>query len=587
MHPLLKLIRYSGKYKFDIKLAVLYSFLNKIFDILPEVLIGVAVDVIVKRQDSVLAKIGIVDVKWQIISLGIFTGVIWVLESTFQYLYSLKWCYLAQNIQHDMRLDAYNHVQNLQLDYFESQSTGNLMAVLNDDINQLERFVNDGVNQILQIFISTIVIGIIFFFISAKVALLSFLPIPFIIGGAFYFRHILAPRYLKVRNQAGLLSSRLNNNLSGIATIKSFTTEAYELKQVEILSDEYRVANKKAVVLSAAFVPIIRMGVMCGFLVSLIYGGMMTLDGQIAVASYSVLIFLSQRLLWPLTYLGQVTDMYQRSMAAINRVMGVLDTPIGIVNGDLSLNKVINGNVEFKNVGFAYLEREAIFSDLSFRISDGESVAFIGSTGAGKSTLVKLILRLYERSSGDILFNGVPIDKLKLTELRRHIGIVSQDTFLIDGSIAENIAYGSFDATLDQIIAVAKLVEADEFIAQLPNGYDTLVGERGQKLSGGQRQRLALARAIIKNPALLILDEATSALDNQTEAAIQAALERVIAGRTTIMIAHRLSTVVNVNRIYVLEYGKIVEIGTHTDLLASNGIYANLWRLQSAERLNI
>jgi ATP-binding cassette, subfamily B, bacterial len=459
------------------------------------------------------------------------------------------------------------------------------MAVLNDDINQLERFINDGVNQILQISISTIIIAIIFFFISAPVALLSFLPIPLIISGAFYFRHILAPRYLKVRNQSGLLSSRLNNNLSGISTIKSFATESYELKQVEALSHEYMVANKQAVVLSAAFVPIIRMGVMCGFLVSLIYGGMLTLDGIIAVASYSILIFLSQRLLWPLTYLGQVTDMYQRSMAAINRVMAVLNTPSTIADGCLQIPSPALGKIEFKNVNFAYLEREAIFNNLSFTINSGESVAFVGSTGAGKSTLVKLILRLYERSAGEILFDGMPLEQIKLSILRNHIGIVSQDTFLIDGSIADNISYGSFNATIEEIIAIAKLVEADEFIIQLPQGYDTLVGERGQKLSGGQRQRLALARAIIKNPELLILDEATSALDNQTESAIQVSLDKVISGRTTIMIAHRLSTVVNVDRIYVLEYGKIIEIGTHAELLAINGVYANLWKLQSAERV--
>ncbi len=580
MHPIVKLLRYSKKYRFDIALASFYSLLNKAFDILPEVLIGVAVDVIVKRQDSMLAKIGIHDVKWQIILLGLFTGLTWILESTFQYLYSLKWCFLAQNLQHDMRLDSYNHIQNLELEYYESKATGNLMAILNDDINQLERFLNDGVNQIIQIVASTVLISIIFFLISAKVALLSFLPMPLIILGVFFFRSKLAPRYLKVRNKAGSLNSKLNTNLSGIATIKAYTTEGYESKQVSQFSQDYAEANKSAVIMSAAVTPVIRMAVMLGFLAALIYGGLLTIDGHIQVASYSILIFLSQRLLWPLTYLAQVTDMYQRSMASINRVMGLLSAPISITEGKEVLDLPSQGKIEFKNVDFGYAEREQLFKKLSLEVKPGETVAFVGSTGSGKSTLVKLLLRLYQYQGGEILVDGININNLTFASLRGQIGLVSQETFLIDGTVAENIAYGSFNATYEQIVAVAKLAEGDGFIQELALGYDTLVGERGQKLSGGQRQRIALARAILKNPAILILDEATSALDNHTEDLIQRAMEHVAKGRTTLVIAHRLSTVVNADKIYVLENGQIIESGTHQELVKASGQYAKLWNLQ-------
>ena len=583
MHPLLKLFRYSGKYRKDIIIASLYSLLNKSFDILPEVLIGVAVDVIVKRQDSLLAKIGIHDVKWQIVILGLFTGLTWVLESLFQYLYSLKWCYLAQHLQHDMRLDAYSHVQKLELEYFENQATGNLMAILNDDINQLERFINDGINQILQIISSTIIISIIFFMISAEVAVLSFLPMPLIVIGVFYFRKKLAPRYLSVRNSAGELNSKLNTNLSGLPIIKAFVTEIHELSQITKLSQKYADANKKAIIMSAAVTPVIRMAVMLGFLGALIYGGLLTIDGKIEVASYSILIFLSQRLLWPLTYLAQVTDMYQRSMAAINRVMGLLNAPIHIVSGPNQLMLPCRGEIEFNKVDFAYHERDKLFSDLSFNVKSGETVAFVGSTGSGKSTIVKLLLRFYSYNSGKILIDNQEITSLQLAELRQQIGLVSQDTFLIDGTIADNIAYGTFEAKHEEIIRVAKLAEADGFISQLPDGYSTLVGERGQKLSGGQRQRIALARAIIKNPAILILDEATSALDNQTEDLIQKAMEHVAKDRTTIVIAHRLSTIVNADKIHVLEHGRIIESGTHDELIGLNGHYANLWNLQLKE----
>lgn len=580
MHPLVQLFRYAKNYRVDIGLATFYSLMNKIFDIFPEILIGVAVDVVVKQQDSMLAHWGIHNVIAQIVSLGSFTGLIWMLESTFQYLYSLKWCYLAQHIQHDLRMDSYQHIQNLQLEYFENKATGNLMAILNDDINQLERFMNDGVNQIIQIVSSTLIIGVIFFIISAKVALLSFLPMPLIIIGVFFFRNKLAPRYLRVRNSAGALNAKLNANLSGIATIKNFTTEKYESEQLKQFSNEYANANKHAILLSAAATPVIRIIIMSGFLVSLIYGGILTIDKQIAVASYSILIFLSQRLLWPLNQLGQVTDMYQRSMASITRVMGLLSAPVTIQDGAKVIKSPCNGEVHFKHVNFAYNERDSLFHGLNLTIPAGQTIALVGGTGSGKSTLIKLLLRLYDYQGGQITVDGQDIKELTLNSLRQQIGVVSQETFLIDGTIAENIAYGSFSASLEQIYAVAKLVEAEEFILQLPDGYQTMIGERGQRLSGGQRQRIALARAILKNPPILILDEATSALDNHTEDLIQQAMLHVAKGRTTIVIAHRLSTIVNADMIYVLDHGNIIESGTHQELLNANKHYSYLWNLQ-------
>lgn len=583
MHPLLRLIQYSAKYKAQIYSAAFFSLLNKLFDILPEVLIGVAVDIVVKQQDSVLAAFGIKNVITQIVVLGIITAIIWTLESLTQYLYSLKWCYLAQNIQHDMRIEAYAHVQKLELEYFENKAMGNVISILNDDINQLERFLNDSVNQIIQIAASTILIALIFFAISAKIALLSFLPIPLILIGSFYFRKKLAPRYLNVRNKVGGVSSKLNNNLAGIATIKSFTAETYEINQIEQLSNQYKMANQEVIILSAAITPVIRMAVMLGFLIALIYGGILTFEDKIQISSYSILIFLSQRLLWPLTYLATVIDNYQRSMASVNRVMDLINTPVNIIDGDQELAKASKGAIIFDQVTFGYQGRKSMFKRLSFAVSPGETIAFVGNTGSGKSTIVKLLLRFYEVNSGTILIDYVNIKNLSLHSLRSKIGLVSQDTLLIDGTIAENIAYGSFHATREQIIEVARLAEADKFIQFLPQGYDTHIGERGQKLSGGQRQRIALARTILKNPSILILDEATSALDNKTEAAVQHALDSVAKNRTTIVIAHRLSTVVKADKIHVLKHGQIVETGTHQQLLDQNGIYSDLWRLQLRE----
>lgn len=312
---------------------------------------------------------------------------------------------------------------------------------------------------------------------------------------------------------------------------------------------------------------------------------MASVHGKMSVGTYSVLVFLIQRLLWPLTRLGETFDQYQRAMASTNRVMNLLDTPIAIPTGNtpLPLEKV-RGEVKFNDITFAYKDRLPVVKDLSLHIPAGKTIAIVGSTGSGKSTLVKLLLRLYEVHSGTITLDGINIQQLNLRDLRRAIGLVSQDVFLFHGTVAENIAYGTLDATEEEITKAAKIAEAEEFIIRLPQGYDTIVGERGQKLSGGQRQRIAIARAVLKNPPILILDEATSAVDNETEAAIQRSLERITINRTTIAIAHRLSTIRNADHIYVMEYGKLVESGTHEELLEDNGIYAGLWRVQSGVR---
>ncbi len=584
MHPLTKLFNHSKKYRADIIIATIYSVLNKIFDILPEVMIGLAVNIIVKRQDSILAHLGITNVIHQIVVLGIMTGATWVLESAFQYLYGVKWCVLAQNIQHDLRIEAYDHVQNLDLAYFEDKTTGNLMSILNDDINQLELFLNDGLNQIIQIFASTILISIVFFCISVKITLLSFIPIPLIVIISFYFRKKIAPLYLNVRNQAGLVNNKLNYNISGISTIKSFVAEQYEISALTQISNKYKNANKRAILFSSAITPTIRMGVMLGFLVCLIYGGFLTIEGHIDVASYSILIFLSQRLLWPLTYLAAVIDNYQRSMASVNRVMDLLNTKISIKGGKQKFANKAKGEISFENISFGYPGRRNMFTSFNLNIESGKTVAFVGRTGSGKSTIIKLLLRFYDLTSGQIFIDGIDIKNLTLKSLRNQIGMVSQETFLIDGSVADNISYGSFSANRAEIIKAAQVAEADNFIRNLPHGYDTLVGERGQKLSGGQRQRIAIARAILKNPPILILDEATSALDNKTEDAVQQALDTISKNRTTIIIAHRLSTVVKADNIIVLQRGKIVESGNHSQLLKVGGVYSELWNLQMREK---
>jgi len=579
----LRLVNYGRRYRSRIWQATLCSILNKIFDLAPPILIGVAVDVVVKQKDSLIAKFGITDIFAQLVVLSALTVVVWGLESAFEYFHSRLWRNLAQQIQHDLRLETYSHLQELDLAFFEERSTGELLSILNDDINQLERFLDVGANEILQISTTVVAVSIAFLSLAPQVAWMTMLPIPFIVWGSIAFQRRLAPRYASVREKVGLLGSRLANNLSGILTIKSFTTEAYEIERLRVESEAYRQSNRRAIALSSAFVPLIRLLILVGFTATLLIGGMETVEGRLAVGTYSILVFMTQRLLWPLTRLGQTLDQYQRAMASTQRVMNLLDMPISIHPGSRTLTAA-RGEIELKNITFAYHERNPVVENLSLRIPAGKTIAIVGSTGSGKSTLVKLLLRLYEVRDGSITLDGVDIREISLYDLRRVMGLVSQDVFLFHGTVRENIAYGSPDATLEEVAIAAKAAEAHEFVLQLPQGYDTIVGERGQKLSGGQRQRLAIARALLKDPPILILDEATSAVDNETEAAIARSLETITQNRTTIAIAHRLSTIRNADCIYVMEFGRIVEWGTHEELLAKAGIYANLWRVQTGVR---
>ena len=583
-YPLIRLFKYGQKYKTLIWQAVTCSILNKIFDLAPPALIGAAVDVVVKQEDSLIARFGVTDVFRQLLILCVLSVIIWGFESLFEYIYERLWRNLAQNIQHDLRLDAYDHLQDLELAYFEERSTGTLLSILNDDINQLERFLDVGANEILQVGTTVIIISGAFFILTPDVAWMAMLPIPIILWGSIAFQRKLAPRYAQVREKVSLLNSRLANNLSGITTIKSFTTEAYELERLTQESHAYRESNQQAIALSAAFIPLIRIVILAGFTAILLYGGMKAVEGDLAVGTYSVLVFLTQRLLWPLTRLGQTLDLYQRAMASTNRVMNLLDTSITIHSGNIALpREEINGAIALKNITFAYQNRKPVIKNLSLEIPAGKTIAIVGSTGSGKSTLVKLLLRFYEIEQGRITLDSRDIKDIFLADLRQAIGLVSQDVFLFHGTVRDNIAYGNAYEPRDKVIAAAKIAEAHDFITQLPQGYDTIVGERGQKLSGGQRQRIAIARAVLKNPPILILDEATSAVDNETEAAIARSLEKITRNRTTIAIAHRLSTIRHADCIYVLEFGQIVEQGTHEELLAKQGVYNNLWRVQTGE----
>ncbi len=578
--PLSRLVRYTAAHRTQTGLATASSILNKLFDLFPPVLIGVAVDIVVERQDSLLARWGLPDPADQLVALAIATVAIWALESVFEFAQKWWWRTLAQTVQHELRLDAYGQVQRLDQSWFQEASTGRILAILNDDVNQLERFLDGGANAILQVGTTVVLVSATFLWLSPTVALLAMLPIPVIGMGSFWFTARIGPRYAAVRERASLVSGQIAANLGGIEVIKGFTAEAHEVERVRALSGAYRMANADAIRLSSAFSPAIRMAIVVGFTATLVVGGQQALAGDLEVGAYSVLVFLTQRLLWPLTSLGEVVDQYQRAMASAARVFQLLDRQPEVVDGPEVLANV-TGAVHFVGVDFAYPGREPILQRFHLDVPAGQTLAVVGPTGSGKSTLVRLLLRLYDPDGGCVTLDGHDLRTLTLSVPRRAVGLVSQQVFLFPGTVRDNVTYGDRDATDAQVEAALRAAEAWEFVVALPQQLHTPIGERGQKLSGGQAQRLSLARAILTDPAILVLDEATSAVDNETEAAIQRSLATVSRGRTTLVIAHRLSTIVESDRIVVMDGGRIIEEGTHGDLLAHHGMYARLWRIQT------
>lgn len=582
MHPLRRLLGHARSYRRTASVASVYTVLNKVFDVLPEILIGVAVDVVVNQRESFVARLGLPDPTHQLLLLTALTVLIWALESLTEYLAMVRWRTLAQSLQHDLRIEAYAHLQGLTPGVLADARSGRLSSVLNEDVHQIERFMNNGAHDLIQVFCSTLLVGAVFFALSAPLAGLALLPVPLILFGAFWFMRRLQPRYAAAREAAAGISQKLVNNLQGMSTIQAYTAESTELRHLEIASAAYRERNAEAIRVAAAITPVIRIAILAGFVATLLYGGLLTLRGELGVGSYSALVYLTQRLLWPLTRLAELTDLYQRSMTSVRRVFDLLAMPQPADDGTLALPVDTQSGVHFHGVRFAYGDTEVLHG-IDLAVPAGQTVGLVGATGSGKSTLIKLLLRFELPSAGRIEFNGVDIEELPRRALRQQIGHVAQEPFLTDGSVAENIAYGDDAPDLARIEVAARAAEAHAFVAALPHGYGTQVGERGHTLSGGQRQRIALARALYRDPALLVLDEATSAVDNETEAAIQRSLMAAAQGRSVLVVAHRLSTVRHAHRIHVLDDGRIVESGTHEELLQHNGLYAGLWRLQTGE----
>ncbi|RNJ27418.1 ABC transporter ATP-binding protein [Halosegnis longus] len=593
-------LQYGAEKKVAFVVGVFSSIVARALDLLPPILLGVAVDAIFEAQGAGDRKYSLflVPDAWipateqgqlyftvGIIAFAFFGG------AAFHYSRNWGWNAFSQHIQHQIRTDTYDKMQRLNMDFFADKQTGEMMSILSNDVNRLERFLNDGMNSAFRLGVMVIGIAIILLAVNWQLAMITLVIVPLIGVFTYYFIKTIQPKYADVRSSVGKVNSRLENNLGGIQVIKTSNTETFESDRVDDVSQGYFDANWDAISTRIKFFPGLRMLAGVGFVLTFFIGGLMVLgDGvgpftsDLQAGEFVTFILLSQRFIWPMAQFGQIINMYQRAYASSARIFGLMDEPSRIVEDpDADELTVSDGEVVYDDVRFGYDDTETIVEDVSFEVDGGDTLALVGPTGAGKSTVLKLLLRMYDVDEGSITIDGQDLRDVTIPSLRRQVGYVSQDTFMFYGTVEENISYGTFDSDRESVVEAAKAAEAHEFITNLPEGYDTEVGERGVKLSGGQRQRISIARAILKDPEILILDEATSDVDTETEMLIQRSLDRLTADRTTFSIAHRLSTIKDADKIIVLEDGKIVERGTHDDLIAEDGLYAHLWGVQAGE----
>jgi len=573
----------------------------RVLDLLPPLLLGIAIDSIFR--DGGAFNLPLYPQAWVpptqegkfwlaigLIALSFFGG------AAFHWTRNWGWNAFSQRIQHAIRTDTYDKMQRLNMEFFASKQTGEMMSVLSNDVNRLERFLNGGLNSLFRLSVMVLGIGGVMLWLNWQLAIVALIPVPLIAAFTYRFIQRIQPKYSEVRSSVGQMNSRLENNLGGIQVIKTSNTEDYESDRVDDVSQAYFDANWGAIRIRIRFFPMLRVISGVGFLLTFLVGGLWVLaletgqpapgplSGTLTVGEFTTFILYTQRFIWPMAQFGQIINMYQRAYASAARIFGLMDEPDRIgQDPDADELVVEDGEVVYDDVTFGYEEEETIIEDVAFQVDGGDTLALVGPTGAGKSTVLKLLLRMYDVDEGAITIDGQDIRDVTIPSLRRSIGYVSQNTFLFYGTVEENIKYGTFNAADEEVREAAKAAEAHEFIMNLPDGYETMVGERGVKLSGGQRQRIDIARAILKDPEILILDEATSDVDTETEMLIQRSIDDLTEDRTTFAIAHRLSTIKDADSIVVLEGGKVVEEGTHEDLLENDGLYANLWGVQAGE----
>ncbi|MDS0293898.1 ABC transporter ATP-binding protein [Halogeometricum luteum] len=603
--PLARLFREYGTSRVRwLVVGLLANVVAQAASLLPPVVLGTAIDAMF-REGGTGYELPFVPAAWVPatpegqfwFSVSLIAGS-FVVTGVFTWVYGISANLFAHDVMHAVRTDSFTKLMRLDMTFFDDKQTGEVMAILNNDAGNLELFLDNALMNSLRLLIMVGGIAFVLFALNWQLALVTLVAVPVIVLFTWWFMRVVAPRYRARQSAVAGFNTRIENGIGGIELVKTTNSERYERGRVRDASRDLFETTMSVLRLSYFYRPGMELLAGLSFTATFLVGGYWLftgtapgpLTGTLEVGTFVTFIFMTQRFVAPLAEVSNIVDQFQNARASAERVFGLSDIPVNIEDdADAVVLEDPEGVVSYDRVSFAYRDvfgevaSEPILNDVSFDAEPGETVAVVGETGAGKSTLLKLLLRLYEPTEGTVRLDGHDVEDLTLGSLRDAVGYVSQDTHLFDGTIAENVRYGRFDADDETVRRAARAAEAHGFITDLTNGYETRVGERGVKLSGGQRQRIALARAVLRDPPVLVLDEATSAVDTETERAIQRSLDRLSEDRTTLVVAHRLSTVVDADEILVLDDGDVVEQGSHDELVDADGAYAALWRAQTGE----
>lgn len=533
--------------------------------------------VIKDMVDQVLSEKNTTMLNWIVLSIV----VVFVIRGIAYYGQSYLMNYVGQRVIIDIRKAVFEKLQRLSMSFYDKHKTGTIMSYVTNDVSALQSAMVDNVVEMITETVILVASIVMMIYLDWKLFLVTFATFPVVLFFIDSFGKRIRKSGSRIQEAAADITSVLQEVASSPRVIKSFVREGYEVERFDKENMNNFRANMKYAQLSSTLTPTIEFVAAVGVSIILWYGGNSVINGSITAGSLVAFLTYAVNISNPIKRLSRVIGNIQKALAAAQRVFDVLDLPEVIKNApDAKVLPKVKGDVRFNDVSFAYNENEEVLSHVSFEVKPGEMIAFVGPSGAGKSTVASLLPRFYDATNGSITIDGQDIRKVTLDSLREQVGIVPQETVLFNGSVYDNILYGRLDATREEVEAAAKAANAHDFIMQLPNGYETMLGDRGMNISGGQRQRISIARAILKNPQILILDEATSALDTESERVVQEALDRLMVGRTSFVIAHRLSTIKNADKIMVLEKGQLIEQGNHYELMAMDGLYAHLYKIQ-------